>query len=53
MIIQFDMASVRSLFFYFVPLDDNNTEQQQQQLPQMKTEPIVAEPSRIIKQKTE
>ena len=40
-------------FFYLVPLDDNKSEQQQQQLPQMKTEPIVAEPSRIIKQKTE
>lgn len=39
-------------FFYLVPLDDNNTEQQQQ-LTQMKTEPLVAEPSRIIKQKTE
>lgn len=40
-------------FFFLVPLDDNKSEQQQQQLPQMKTEPIVAEPSRIIKQKTE
>lgn len=40
-------------FFYLVPLDDNKSEQQQQHLPQMKTEPIVAEPSRIIKQKTE